>query len=185
MHSVATPFGGALQIVYCFDNTRVQTTELIAIVLWRSRSNTPRRSWRDAVRAVRYRLGIGALQDHVTIGRNAGLWCGSAGSRGEQETLFHVARRVARVQGQEFPLPSNGETLILMIDRDADANRSVLARTLITPLPPRPFLRQPLYFNGAPSQPFADAWQRAEWKQLLAHDRVLHAFVGSVDDYVR
>lgn len=186
MHSVATPFGSALQIVYCFDNARVRTTELIAIVVWRTLSNAPRRTWRDALRAMRYRLGLGALQDHVTIGRNAGLWCGSAGSRGEQETLFHPVRRVVRVQGQEFPLPSNGDTLILMIDRDADAAQSIVARTLRAPLPPRPFLHQRICFGKrAQSHPFADAWQRAEWKQLLARDPLLHAFVGSINDAAR
>ncbi len=80
MHSTATPFGSALHIVYCFDNARVRTTELIAIVVRHQR---------------------------ICFGKHA------------------------------------------------------------------------------QSHPFAGAWQRAEWKQLLARDPLLHTFVGSINDAPR
>ena len=62
-------------------------------------------------------------------------WTGSSGPYGEQETLYNPERRVVRVLGKEYPLPSDGRMLILLIDelQRRRGRASVVIRLLNVP----------------------------------------------------
>jgi hypothetical protein len=45
-------------------------------------------------------------------------WSGSADPNGENEVLFHRRNGVVRTRGRDFSLPTDGRTLVLLIDEE-------------------------------------------------------------------
>lgn len=168
MGGVATQFGGDLNVVYWSDDDdeRLETS-LTAVVAWRLGAATTH-GWRARLRRWQYQLGIDPLHRRVSIGRDAGLWGGSAGSNGEHETLFHMRRRLIRVLGREYQLPTREKTLVLLVDErrvPADIRVKVMQAPTVPLTPP---MHDPM--RGSMSE--IDAW-----REFLRSDTEIAAFV--------
>jgi hypothetical protein len=90
------------------------------------------------MRRLRFRLRALTRGFHLRgMGRH---WAGSAGLHGEQETRYDVERRVVRVLGRDYPVPRDGQTLVLLVDEGRRAKRMppVVVRTVVAPLVRRP-----------------------------------------------
>jgi len=133
MASVATQFTGPFHVVLFCDREQPSAEKWLAVVVAWRKARMPRKPrWRDQLRKVSYQLGVDPLNRRFSIGRDAGLWFGSAGVNGAYETLFHARRRVVRVHGKEYAYPVAGQVLVLLIDEESDANSAprVLVRAL-------------------------------------------------------
>jgi hypothetical protein len=171
---------GQIRVVYFTEDVPASSgTRLAAAVIWRNASAVRSRGWRDLLRKTWHRngpLGLG-----FSLGREAGLWDGSAGEHGEQETLYHPLRRVVRVLGKEYELPSDGQTLILMIDEytRTGATPSVSVRMLRMPVMSQSSPDPPLDSNEAEEESAEFASEEHKmWAKALQSDPEVQAFMA-------
>jgi hypothetical protein len=164
-------------IYFSKDDSSSNGIWLAAAVVWRGPSCRRRHVVRDLFRRIRIRLG--PLGAGFSIGREAGHWTGAAGRDGEQETLYHPARRVVRVLRREYALPEDGQTLVLLVDEAASAGRAsdVTRHTLRAPSiafpDPASSPRQAEESSVDPS-----SGEAAVWRQALQLDPVVRAFMA-------
>ena len=169
MGGVIKQFAADLNVVYWSDDDdeRLETS-LTAVVAWRRGAATTH-GWRARLKRWQYQLGIDPLQRRFSIGRDAGLWGGSAGSNGEHETLFHMRRRVVRVLGREYQLPTRDKTLVLLVD-ERRVPADIRVKVMRAPTVP---LAAPMDDRMQSSQSEIDAW-----REFLRSDAEIAAFVA-------
>lgn len=100
MGGVISSFGSPVSTT-CFtdDDAQPGRVRLAAVVIWRRpRPSTAKRP-----------------EDPPPPWQAPDGWSGAGGDDG-REVLYHRKRRVVRVLEQEYPLPSTGEALLLLID---------------------------------------------------------------------
>jgi hypothetical protein len=180
MGSVTSEFGGPFRVVYFSDDSPASNaTWLVAAVVWRVASESQAAGWRSVLHRYRYRVGLRQLTAKFHLGRDAGLWNRSAGLHGEQETLFHVRRRVVRVLGREYPLPPDGRTLVLLIDEAGNgrAAPSVTLRTMTAPMLARPSMDHRLEPTGE-RLPYDGFVEQKVWAAALRSDPEVRVFMA-------
>jgi hypothetical protein len=107
-------------------------------------------------------------------------WSASAGD-GANAVLYSSSRRLVRVSGREFELPSNGQTLILLVDVERTRpceGPDVIVRTIDTPSVPHCTFDHNL--DKATNQKRIAASRREEhaaWRRSLRSDSVTHVFL--------
>jgi hypothetical protein len=177
--AVTTQTGGGVTFVYHSDDDQEGgETVLTALVAWRAGRAT-HAGWRAWLRRWRYRLGIGPLplNHRFSIGRDPGLWYGSTGIHGEHETLFHPVLRAVRALGIQYPLPSDGTTLVLLVDETGATPRVEVKQ-----------MRAPRLSRAAPApQPGSGdvahqvQWLDVEaWRPALEADPHIAAFLAPI-----
>ncbi len=184
MGGVISEFGGPISVVYFSDDIpESNATWLVAAVVWRVAAASRAAGWRDMLRKFRYRVGGSPLTARFHLGRDSGLWGGSAGLHGEQETLFHARRRVVRVLGREYSLPSDGQTLVLLVDENSGASAapSVSRRTIRAPILARSSIDHAQEPATGERQLNVDAEQKA-WAAALQSDPEVRAFMAPAND---
>jgi hypothetical protein len=186
MGSVTTEFGSPVRATYFTEVLPgSNATRLAAVAVWRVAPGSRPRGWRELLRRIRHRLGpMGAGFVGFHLRGTDVAWSGSAGERGEQETLYHSERCVVRVLGREYALPPDGRTLVLLIDeRSSTGAPSVTVRTLSVPT----MLRPPVDMRADPAtleQQKAEAagQEHAAWAAALRADPEVRAFMAERDD---
>jgi hypothetical protein len=146
---------------------------LIAAVVWHS----AQREASSALPAFRRGPWLEPLNYASGTIPDAMLWSGASGGYGEQTTLFHEERRVVRVLDREYAVPARGETLVLLID---ERRTPVRVESRILPQPVAQRARQPAESLGAADRS-RRANARATWRQLLASDPIVAAFVAAAE----
>jgi hypothetical protein len=133
--SVVYTLGAPIHVVYFSEEVPASSgVRLAAAVVWRGTPAPRPGGWRGLLRALRYRLGPFGRGFHL---RGSAGWSGAAGGDGEQMTLYHSERRVVRVLGRDYPLPSDGRTLLLLIDEGAVGVPPITIRMVTCPVQPR------------------------------------------------
>lgn len=175
MGGVISQFGGDVNVVYHSDDDRTHLeTTLTAVVAWR-RGRATVAGWRARLRRWQFRLGLGPLRRRFSIGRDAGLWYGSAGINGEQATLFHPIRRVVRALGREYLLAPRGMTLVLLID---ETNQSPMVRIIQIPAPKCVRTAAQLDPESGAIRGEALAQETDTWRAALCTHPQIAAFIG-------
>jgi hypothetical protein len=129
-------FDSPIEVVYFTEDVPVPDAEAIrlaAAVVWRVGPGSKTHTWRRSMRRLRLRFAELTGGFHL---RGWGMhWAGSAGPHGEQETRYHTTRRVVRVLGRSYPAPSDGRTLVLLVDEGRpDGGSPVEVHTVVTPV---------------------------------------------------
>jgi hypothetical protein len=114
------------------------------------------------------------LNRRFSIGREAGLWYGSAGMNGEQATLFHPIRRVVRALGREYLLAPRGMTLVLLID---ETGQSPTVRVLQIPAPRLPRTAAQLNPESGHIRREALSEETDTWRAVLRTHSEIAAFI--------
>lgn len=167
---------------------------LLVAVLWRHPApRTPRRAPGAAILGI---LGaIGGFVGHWVRRAPPPRWelpPGWSGSRGGEDdsraVLYHRNQRRVRVLGEEYDVPADGRTAVLLVDEmpaGSDAGRPggprVRVLTLTMPAQPIP-IRDAGPVTGRQRRAWVDApidalrLQQAAWREHLLADEVIGAF---------
>jgi hypothetical protein len=171
---VTSEFGGDISVVYHADEDRSQLESVLtAAVAWR-RGQATHAGWRARLRRWQFRLGLDPLSRRFSIGRNGGLWYGSAGLNGEHATLFHPTRHVVRVLGRDYRLEPGRTTLVLLID---ETNRKPTVRVIHIPAPRRPRTAAQLDPASGPVRREALRQEKDNWRTILRTHSEIAAFL--------
>jgi hypothetical protein len=181
MSSVTTSlgFGSPVQIVYFTEDAPgVRGTRLAAAVVWRIGPASDAHTWRRWWRRLRFRLRALSGGFHL---RGSAHWAGSSGAHGEQETRYSAERRAVRVLGREYRAPTDGRTLVLLVDEGVRANRRppVVVRHVIAPVVRHP-AREPTHARSVDAdQPHhLVALESQTWAAALETDPQVRAFMS-------
>lgn len=96
--------------------------------------------------------------------------------------LYNGERRVVRVLGREYPLPSDGAALLLLIEesRDGETPPAVTVRALPAPVHPRSEIDRTL--DKPARLALMSAASRAEhetWARVVRSDPAVRAFLAA------
>lgn len=166
MGGVISSFGGPVGTTFFTDDVaEPRGSKLVAVVIWRS-----------APRTIDDR---GAERPRWTP--PAG-WSGASDGDGRREVLLHRERRVVRVREREYPLPSDGTALLLLIDdsHGDEAPPSVTVGALAAPVYARPEV-DPTLDKAARVKLILDA-RRAEhqtWDRAVSSDPAVRGFLAA------
>ena len=176
MGGVIAQFGGAVNVVYHYDEDGAHLeTVLTAVVAWRRGRATVAR-WRARLRRWQFRLRLDPLHRRFSIGRDAGRWYGTAGIDGQQATLFHPRRRVVRALGREYFLAPRGMTLVLLID---ETNQAPMVRVIQIPTPKSARTAAQLDPGSGSKRREALTQETETWRAALGTHPEIAAFIGS------
>ena len=163
MGGVISGFGGPVNTT-CFTDSDVEprSNRLTAVVIWR-RPPTP-----------------ASVQVPPAASRIPDGWSGARSDDG-REVLYHRQRRVVRVLDREYPLPSTGEALLLLIDERAlgEAAPTVGVHALVSPVYVRPPIDRTL--DKPTRLELIRAASRTEhdtWGQAVASHPAVQAFLA-------
>ncbi len=166
------------QIVYIAKaQPTADAARLAAAVVWRITPSPRRRRWRELIRRIRHYFGPFGIGLHLRW--NVQPWTGSSGPYGEQETRYNPERRVVWALGSEYPLPSDGRTLVLLIDESAGGRPIVRTQKLDLPPVPRPSIQAAVQAIDQEDTWADDSWdETSTWRSLLAQDPMIREFIA-------
>jgi hypothetical protein len=166
---IITIFGisDPIHIAYFEEDATAETICLAAAAIWRVPITPARWTVRRLLR--RLRAYFGPLGIGLHLKWNFRPWTGSAGANGEQETLYDPERRIVRVLGQDYSLPEDDQTLVLLIDERTNPTKraSVVLRRVAVPAVARE--SESVYDPQEPISP---------WVLLLQQDPVIRDFMA-------
>jgi hypothetical protein len=179
-------YGGRVSISYfsTIADERSGAPRLFAAVAWRKAESFIQRKplprWRQLWALFRGRNSPAQSRWKAPDG-----WAGSAGENGENEVLFHSRKGVVRVLGRQFQLPTDGRTLILLVDEDGlppGAEPEFTVYSIENPVVPHP-LYKPSLDKSFILERFNDSHREAgrAWHSALHNDPVVSAFLGRSD----
>jgi hypothetical protein len=180
MGSVSIGFGGPVKVSY-FTDDRPESNEirLAAVAVWRNPGVSRARGSLGFLGRLREKLGPRGLGLHFRW--NVPDWNSTSGEHGEQETRYSPHRGVVRVLGKKYAVPTDGGTLVLLIDEGGStgAKPIVTVRTVLAPrVPSRPIDRSLDPESVGRQRADAHEEEMKTWTAALQSDPEVRAFMG-------
>jgi hypothetical protein len=124
MGGTMAEFGGRVGVTYFSDDVHGEprSTRLAAAIAWRKDGSAVQKD-RKPLWQVLSLLFRSFRKPKANWSAFPNGWSGGAGE-GEDQILYDSNRRVVRVRGREFALPTEGRTLILLVDEAGSPPRS-------------------------------------------------------------
>jgi hypothetical protein len=169
------------------DRTGPWVERLAAVAVWRGRPGWLGGRWwlRDALATIWPPLRRRQPPPPTPPPDVPEGWMRGGSPQGNAWTVFDPERRVLHIRGQAYPLPDDGSTLVLLIDRADDASRPPAVATRTLPSAPR--ARPERAGPTAPDKKKEAAFARAVrdehramseiWRALVHGDPVVRAFI--------
>jgi hypothetical protein len=133
--SVVYGHPSAIRVVYFTEEGPASDDlRLAAAVVWRGMPPPPPSGLRGLFRKLRFRLGPLGLGLQL---RWSEPWGGAATGDGDQLTLYRARQRVVRVLGRNYPRPTDGRTLVILVDEGAVGRPAVTSRAITVPVQAR------------------------------------------------
>ena len=161
-----TEVGGRLVVSYVTELWGEPPLEqLVAVTVWRSATGWPGESrwdrmlmkWRDFRSSFSFRSPLRA-DDDMPVG-----WVD--GGQARAWTRYHPRRRVVRVLGRSYPVPSDRRALLVLIDRADGVGGRPVVTTRTVPCEPRALGEE--------------MWPQLEvWRRVVRDDPVAGAFIA-------